>query len=93
MNTCNRQKKKTSREQIRRGSEDRLQDGTCTRTPVDRKIKVKEISKIKQEKQTYLSLKGCQKEWKPHMGRSSSFNASRNKPSFLKNSLLKTPKD
>lgn len=52
-----------SREQTRRGSEDRLQDGTCTRTPVDRKIKVEEMGKIKQEKeQTYLRLKGCQKE-------------------------------
>lgn len=43
-------KKKMSREQTRRGTEDLLQDGTCTRTPVDRKIKVKEMSKIKQEK-------------------------------------------
>jgi len=53
MNTCNRhqKKKKLSSEQTRRGSDDRLQYGTCTRTPVDRTIKV---SKIKQVKITNL---------------------------------------
>lgn len=85
-----------SREQIRRGSEDRIQDETCTRTPVDRKIKVKEMSKIKTGKITNLpKAEGLSERVKAAHGTFLLIQCIEKQAPASQNklSLFKTPKD